>query len=45
MGTIYLRYRYLCGGALLAIGFGLVTSQPVTAAQLGLESLRNPRGR
>ena len=36
MGTIYLRYRNLCGGALLAIGFGLVTGQPVTAAQLGL---------
>ncbi len=36
MGTVYLRYRYLCGGALLAIGFGLVAGQPVTAAQLGL---------
>ena len=36
MGTIYLRYRYLCGGALLAIGLGLVAGQPVTAAPLGL---------
>ena len=36
MGTIRLRYRYLCGGALLAIGFGLVAGQPVTAAPLGL---------
>jgi hypothetical protein len=36
MGTIHLRYRYLCGGALLAIGFGLVAGQPVTAAPLGL---------
>ena len=36
MGTIYLYYRYLCGGALLAIGFGLVAGQPVTAAPLGL---------
>jgi hypothetical protein len=36
MGTVYLRYRYLCGGALLAIGFSLVAGQPVTAAQLGL---------
>ena len=35
MGTIHLRYRYLCGGALLAIGFGLVAGQPVTAAPLG----------
>jgi hypothetical protein len=36
MGTIHLCYRYLCGGALLAIGFGLVAGQPVTAAPLGL---------
>ena len=36
MSTIQLRYRYLCGGALLAIGFGLVAGQPVTAAPLGL---------
>jgi hypothetical protein len=36
MGTIHLRYRYLCGGAMLAIGFGLVAGQPVTAAPLGL---------
>jgi len=36
MGTIHLRYRYLCGSALLAIGFGLVAGQPVTAAPLGL---------
>jgi hypothetical protein len=36
MGTIHLCYRYLCGGALLAIGFGLVAGQPVLAAPLGL---------
>jgi hypothetical protein len=36
MGTIHFCYRYLCGGALLAIGFGLVAVQPVTAAPLGL---------
>jgi hypothetical protein len=36
MGTIHFCYRYLCGGALLAIGFGLVAGQPVTAAPLGL---------
>ena len=36
MGTIHSCYRYLCGGALLAIGFGLVAGQPVTAAPLGL---------
>ena len=36
MGTIHLSYRYLCGGALLAVSFGLVTGQSVTAAPLGL---------
>jgi hypothetical protein len=36
LGTIHLCYRYLCGGALLAIGFGLVAGQPVTAAPLDL---------
>jgi hypothetical protein len=36
MGTIHLRYRYLCGGAVLAMGFGLMASQTVTAAPLGL---------
>jgi hypothetical protein len=36
MYTIDLRYRYLCGGAVIAIGFGLMASQPVTAAPLGL---------
>jgi hypothetical protein len=36
MGTIHWRYHTLCGGALLAIGFGLVAGQPVTAAPLGL---------
>jgi hypothetical protein len=36
MGTIHFCYRYLCGGALLALGFGLVAGQPVTAAPLGL---------
>jgi hypothetical protein len=36
MRTIHFSYRYLCGGALLAIGFGLVAGQPVTAAPLGL---------
>jgi hypothetical protein len=42
MGTIHLRYRYLCGGALLAIGFGLVAGQPVTAAPLGLGASATP---
>jgi hypothetical protein len=36
MGTIHLCYRYLCGGALLAIGFGLVAGQSVMATPLGL---------
>jgi hypothetical protein len=36
MCAIDLRYRYLCGGAVIAIGFGLMASQPVTAAPLGL---------
>ena len=36
MGTIHFCYRTLCGGALLAIGFGLVAGQPVLAAPLGL---------
>lgn len=36
MGTIPLRYRYLCGGAALAMGFGLMAGQPVTAASLVL---------
>jgi hypothetical protein len=36
MGTIRLCYRYLFGGSLLAIGFGLVAGQPVMAAPLGL---------
>jgi hypothetical protein len=36
MSTNHLRYRCFCGGAVLAIGFGLMASLPATAAPLGL---------